>query len=171
MNFISGRVLFAGFLSLGVFGASHYLAQRFRPPPQKMNTQKPLAQAEQLNDAVEKRSVSSLIWKDLSEGEALHAGEAVKTSENGEVRIQFENSSKFIDLEPDSQIILQQESGSEISLDLVQGSFVVAQKSESPANEKEPTLVLKSKEGSLDLSQATAHLQKSQDSSVNIQVM
>lgn len=170
MNSILSRVMTASVLSLGVFGASQYLSERIRPKIKEETSQKAIAVIEDLNNGAEKRTTGSLVWKVISLGESLQPGEAVKTLESGEARIRFHMSSKYIELEPESLIIMTQEKDREISLELMSGSALVAQ-NESLAKDNEPLLTVKSDQGKLDLSEATAHLSKSRSGDLDVQVI
>ena len=50
-----------------------------------------IAIAKEINSSsgAEKRAVASLVWKNISTGENLLSGEAVKTTEDGEAKIQI----------------------------------------------------------------------------------
>lgn len=167
------RLSMALALSLSVLGGSFYFAKQFESATVSDSSQKPVAFAKQINDEVERRPVTSLVWNLLDAGEPLYPGEAIKTSEKGEVRIQFAESSRFIDLDPDSLIVISQGSKNEISLDLQGGSLFVSQgdNKTAGANSNEPALTLNSENGKVDLSQATAQLSKSEGKAIDVQVL
>ncbi len=171
MRRIWKRIIAAAILSFSVYGATQYFADQFRPQRQIENTENPIAYIKDVDDEVEKRAVTSLVWKGVSTGELLHPGEAIKTSSQGEVRIQFTESSRFIDLDPDSLIVLTQEKNSEISLDLLNGSLLVGQKQEQSSAKSEPALTLKSSQGKVDLSEATAQISKSSGDQIDVRVL
>lgn len=171
MNSVWLRVFIAGILSLGVYGASQYLASSYRPVAAKNEAQKPIAFIQELQEDAEKRAANSLVWKSLTAGEDLRPGEAVKTSENSELRIQFVGSNRYIDLDPETLIVLNLEKGNEIALDLIDGSLFLGQEESKATSETAPALTLKSKDGNIDLTNATAQLSKSENENVSVQVI
>lgn len=171
------RLSMALALSLSVLGGSFYFAKKFESSSTSDKNLPPVAFAKQINDEVERRPVTSLVWSILDTGEPLYPGEAIKTSERGEVRIQFAESARFIDLDPDSLIVINQGGKNEISLDLQGGSLFVSQgertgdKAAGAAASSEPALTLNSANGKVDLSQATAQLSKSDGKDIDVQVL
>ncbi|MCE3010616.1 MAG: hypothetical protein LW875_08390, partial [Proteobacteria bacterium] len=133
--------------------------------------EKPIAYVTQINEDVHRRPTTRLLWQLLDSGEALFPGEAIRTSAEGEVRIQFSGTDRFLDLEPGSLILISQGKRSEISLDLLDGSFFVAQKEGSSSSSDGPALTLKSESGVVDLSKATAQLSKTQGKPLDVQVI
>lgn len=133
----------------------------------------PLAQVATVGDEVLRRPATRLLWEQVNTGDNLYNGETIRTSALGELRIQFEDG-RYIDLEPDSLIVLQKMKG-EISLDLMEGSLFVNAKSGEPAagakGEAAPGLVLNSKNGKVDLNGSSASLSKGNGDRVNMQVL
>ncbi len=173
------RILIAASISLACFGATSFWYRYTRSDSQRGKNQKPIAFAERTQEEIHRRPVTRLIWQLVNNGEPLFPGEAIRTSPGGEVRIQFADSDKYIDLEPDSLIIISQ-SKNEISLDLMDGSFMVAQNSHTAETEldkkknpqqADPTLTLNSANGKVDLSNATASLSKSTTGNIDLQVI
>lgn len=142
-----------------------------RPVSNARGDQKPIAYVERSQDEIHRRPVTRIIWQLIGDGEPVFPGEAIRTSSQGEVRIQFADSPRFIDLEPDSLIVISQSAKKEISLDLVDGGLTVNQGSASPAETQGPALTLKSGESKVDLSKATASLSKSSGSDINLRVL
>lgn len=132
------------------------------------NQESPLAQVGNVSDEVLRRPPTRLLWHSVNTGDALFNGEAIRTSSNGEVRIQFEDG-RFIDLEADSLIVLTKAQG-EIALDLMEGSLFVNAKNTEASTEKS-NLVLNSAQGKVDLSQASATLSKADGQKLNLQVI
>ncbi|MGZ3746447.1 MAG: hypothetical protein ACXWRE_03790, partial [Pseudobdellovibrionaceae bacterium] len=95
--------------------------------------------------------------------------ERVDAAEKGEVRIQFADSNRYLDLESGSLIVIQQNKG-EIALDLMEGSLFVAAAKEGAESEG-TALVLNSASGKVDLSKASANLSKSNNNQMEIQVL
>ncbi len=133
------------------------------------DTEKPLAYVGKTNDEIQRRPVTRLLWQQVSTGDPLFNGEAIRTSENGEVRIQFADSSRYLDLEPESLIVIQQNKG-EIALDLMEGSLFVAA-GKTGAESDGTALVLNSASGKVDLSKASASLSKTSAHQVDVQVL
>lgn len=134
----------------------------------------PLAQVGKVGEEVLRRSATRLLWRAVNTGDTLYNGESIRTSERGEVRIQFEDG-RFIDLESDSMIVLQKSKG-EIALDLMEGSVFVNAKSADGAADpsgatRAPALVLNSNQGKVDLTGASASLAKGKGNQLNVQVL
>ncbi len=130
----------------------------------------PLAQVSQVSDEVLRRPPTRLLWNVVNTGDPLYNGEAIRTSDAGEVRIQFEDG-RYIDIEPDSLIVLSKAQG-DISLDLMEGGlFVNAKSDSSKPSQTGGGLILNSAQGKVDLSGATASLSKSDDQKLNLQVV
>ncbi|MFN8791588.1 MAG: FecR domain-containing protein [Bdellovibrionales bacterium] len=124
-----------------------------------------------VSDEVLRRPPTRLLWHAVNTGDPLFNGEAIRTSPLGEVRVQFEDG-RYIDIEPDSLIVLSKAEG-EISLDLMEGGLFVNAKSETNQKSDAPSsgLVLKSAQGKVDLSGASATLSKSSGQDLNLQVV
>ncbi len=130
----------------------------------------PLAQVGQVSDEVLRRPPTRLLWHSVNTGDPLFNGEAIRTSAAGEVRIQFEDG-RYIDIEPDSLIVLSKAQG-EISLDLMAGGLFVNAKSDGTATGPAAGgLVLNSAQGKVDLSGASASLSKEEGQKLNLQVV
>ncbi len=165
------RLLFAAGISLACFAATHFWYQSTSQSNTDHGDQKPVAYVDRTKDEIHRRPVTRIIWQLINDGEPLYPGEAIRTSSDGEVRIQFAESSRFIDLEPDSLIVISQSNNNEIALDLVDGSLMVNQGTSSGTNENQgPALTLKSGQSKVDLSQATAALSKS-GGNIDLQVL
>jgi hypothetical protein len=133
------------------------------------DNEKPLAYVGKTSEEIQRRPATSQRWQEVNTGEPLFNGEAIRTSEKGEVRIQFADSTRYLDLEPESLIVIQQNKG-EIALDLMEGSlFVAAAKAGTESDES--ALVLNSASGKVDLSKASASLSKSGGNQVDVQVL
>lgn len=131
----------------------------------------PLAQVSRVGDEVLRRPPTRLLWQAVNTGDNLYNGETIRTSNRGELRIQFEDG-RYIDLEPDSLIVLQKSKG-EISLDLMEGSLFVNAKAGDGATGAgaAPGLVLNSKNGKVDLTGASASLSKGSGDRLDVQVL
>jgi len=162
------RLLWAAMLSCAGFGAT-FTWYNFTKNKSQTNDEKPLAYVGKVTEEIQRRPATRLLWQEVNTGEPLYNGEAIRTSEKGEVRIQFADSNRYLDLEPESLIVIQQNKG-EIALDLMEGSLFVAAAKEG---EEVPgtSLVLNSANGKVDLSKASASLSKSSGNQVDVQVL
>lgn len=166
------RLFVAAFLSGCGFLATHYWYKMTEKPVSTLGAI-PLAQVGKVGDEVLRRSATRLLWRTVNTGDTLFNGESIRTSERGEVRIQFDDG-RFIDLEPDSMIVLQKTKG-EIALDLTEGSIFVNAKAtggpDEPGATRGPALVLNSNQGRVDLSGASASLAKGKGNQLDVQVL
>ncbi|MFN8847107.1 MAG: FecR domain-containing protein [Bdellovibrionales bacterium] len=163
---IKRLLLAAGLSGLGV--AATFIWYRSTDSANLSTLEAPLAQVGNVSEEVLRRPPTRLLWHSVNTGDPLFNGEAIRTSANGEVRIQFEDG-RYIDLEADSLIVLTKAQG-EISLDLMEGSLFVNAKSSDQSIEKS-NLVLNSAQGKVDLSQASATLSKTEGQKLNLQVL
>jgi hypothetical protein len=151
------RLLFAAAISAACFAINLFWYYKTGSVASESNDAKPIAYVGKTIDEIQRRPTDRLIWNNVQTGDPLYTGEAVKTSKEGEVRIQFADSESYIDLESDSLIVIQQTSG-EINLDLMEGSLFVNTTDKSTTA---PNLSLTSKQGKVDLSKAKVSLSKS----------
>jgi len=163
------RLLIAAFISSSVFAVTWFWYKSTEDRISSHGNEKPLAYVGKLVDDIQRRPASRLLWQLVNTGEPLYNGEAIRTSERGEVRIQFADSDRYLDLEPESLIVIKKSEG-EIALDLMEGSLFVNAKA-GAADGKAPGLVLNSANGKVDLSQASASLSKGRGGSVDVQVL
>lgn len=174
------RLFWAAFLS-GCGFAATITWYKSTEKSTRTRSEIPLAQVGKVGDEVLRRSATRLLWNSVSTGDSLFNGETIRTSDKGEIRIQFEDG-RFIDLEADSMIVLKKNQG-EIALDLMEGSlFVNAQAtlptqaneadSSSAANAKQKTgLVVNSGQGKVDLTGSSANLARGQGTALDVQVV
>jgi hypothetical protein len=164
------RLAFAATVSSSVFVGTWMWYQSTDNSISSHNTEKPLAYVGKVMNDIQRRPSSRLLWQIVNTGEPLYNGEAIRTSEQGEVRIQFADSDRYLDLEPESLIVIKKSEG-EIALDLMEGSLFVNAKEGGTADPSAPTFVLNSAAGKVDLSQASASLSKGKGNSVDVQVL
>ncbi|AHZ86353.1 hypothetical protein AB1A81_05135 [Bdellovibrio bacteriovorus] len=163
------RLLIAALSSSSVFAATWFWYQSTADTHSSNSNEKPLAYVGKVVEDIQRRPASRLLWQLVNTGEPLYNGEAIRTSERGEVRIQFVGSDRYLDLEPESLIVIKKSEG-EIALDLMEGSLFVNAKT-GTAEGDAPGLVLNSANGKVDLSQASASLSKGRGDSVDVQVL
>jgi hypothetical protein len=164
------RLAFAATVSSSVFVGTWMWYQSTDNSISSNNTEKPLAYVGRVMNDIQRRPSSRLLWQIVNTGEPLYNGEAIRTSEQGEVRIQFADSDRYLDLEPESLIVIKKSEG-EIALDLMEGSLFVNAKEGGTADPSAPSFVLNSANGKVDLSQASASLSKGKGNSVDVQVL
>ncbi len=139
----------------------------FRETKQNSASSTPLvAQAAEVNNEVLRRPAARLLWESVNTGDDLHDGETIRTSENGDLRIRFDDG-RYIELEPESLVVLQK-SERAISLDLLEGSLFVDAKA---VNGDADSLVLKSGNKSVDLSGAKASLSRGAGNRLDVEVL
>ncbi|KYG64557.1 hypothetical protein AZI85_03870 [Bdellovibrio bacteriovorus] len=163
------RLLVAALSSSSVFAVTWYWYQSTEDRNSSYGNEKPLAYVGKVVEDIQRRPASRLLWQLVNTGEPLYNGEAIRTSERGEVRIQFVDSDRYLDLEPESLIVIKKSEG-EIALDLMEGSLFVNAKA-GGTETNAPGLVLNSANGKVDLSQASASLSKGRGNSVDVQVL
>ncbi len=164
------RLVVAAVCSSSVFAGTYYWYKSTDQASSSHGNEKPLAYVGKVVDDIQRRPASRLLWQLVNQGEPLYNGEAVRTSERGEVRIQFTDSDRYLDLEPESLIVIKKSEG-EIALDLMEGSLFVNAKAGANDTPGAPGLVLSSANGKVDLSNASAALSKGRGNAVDVQVL
>ncbi|UYL09698.1 hypothetical protein B9G69_003805 [Bdellovibrio sp. SKB1291214] len=163
------RLVIAAIASSSVFALTFYWYHSTGKTQNSHSNEKPLAYVGKVVDDIQRRQATRLLWQLVNTGEPLYDGEAIRTSDRGEVRIQFTDSDRYLDLEPESLIVIKKTQG-EIALDLMEGSLFVNAKAGAQEGDA-PGLVLNSANGKVDLSQASASLSKGSGNSVDVQVL
>lgn len=162
------RLVFASIISSSIFAVTWFWYKSTENRITFYGSEKPLAYVGKSFEDIQRRPAARLLWQSVNTGEALYNGEAIRTSAKGEVRVQFADSDRYLDLEPDSLIVIKKAQG-EIALDLMEGSLFVNAKNGSGSDDG--GLVLNSANGKVDLSGASASLSKSNGSEVGFQVL
>ncbi len=163
------RLLFAAMVSSSIFAGTWFWYQATGDTYSTNGNEKPLAYVGKVMNDIQRRPASRLLWQLVDKGEPLYNGEAIRTSEDGEVRIQFADSDRFLDLEPESLIVIKKMEG-DIALDLMEGSLFINAKQGSAGTE-EPGLVLNSANGVVDLSKASVSLTKTKGKNIDVQIL
>ncbi len=159
------RLAIAACLSLVGMGTT--ILWYYETAPKIIGTgEAPLAQAARVDEEVLRRPPTRLLWRPVNIGDNLYNGETIRTSDQAEMRIQFPDG-RYVDLQPDSLIVLQKSNG-DINLDLLDGSLFVNGKAGGKA---ESGLLLNSANGKVDLTNASATLTRSAGDSLNLQVV
>lgn len=115
---------------------------------------------------IHRKGANNTLWEPAEQLDRLRAGDSVRTSGKSEARIQFYQSNRYIDLEPDSMIVIQKQE-SEISLELLEGSLFVNGVDQNSKN----ALTLKSQGGKVDLSKSAAQLSGSSNAAMDLKVL
>lgn len=163
------RLLVAALISSSVFAVTWFWYASTDSHVVRHDNEKPLAYVGKVVEDIQRRPASRLLWQLVNSGEPLYNGEAIRTSERGEVRIQFVESDRYLDLEPESLIVIKKSEG-EIALDLMEGSLFVNANTEAQGTDG-LGLVLNSAQGKVDLTQASASLSKGKGNNVDVQVL
>ncbi len=143
-----------------------------KPKSKNDDLSTPIAFVDKTNEDVNRKSAIRSLWEPTIVGDALKVGDAIRTSSNGEIRIQFLNSDRYLELEPDSLIVLQQ-TEKEITLDLMEGSAFVngPQTNTVTPNTTNLNLTLNTQNGKVDLSKSTAIISGSSQNKMDVKVI
>lgn len=116
-------------ISFGLVTAWYYFSS---PENKNVTNQEPIAVVKQTKEEVDRRPAKRQVWRAISNGEVVYSGEAIRTAKGSEVKIQFLDGSRSIDIEPESIVMILQNSNKEFSLDLMEGgASVVADKNDT----------------------------------------
>lgn len=125
---------------------------------------KTVAHLSESKNEVQKKQANRVIWQSVDIDEALHAGEAVRTSADSEAKIIF-NSGAQVQMDPDSVVVIE-EVGDKINLDFVKGNLFFK------GGGKKDQLGLRSGSTNIDLKNGEVALNKSQDGkALDVQVL
>lgn len=168
------RLAAASLISSSVFAATYIWYKSSEVRYSQNSDEKALAFAAKVVEDIQRRPASRLLWQNIDAGEALYNGEAIRTPSNGEVRIQFADSDRYIDLEADSLIVIKKSEG-DIALDLMEGSLFVNAASGATGSDvsgdKKLNLVLTADGSKVDLSKASASLSRGKNNKLDVQVL
>ena len=132
MNEQVRRFIMAGMISGTSFCL--VLAWYYFSEPQNKNVTnaQPIAVVKQIKEEVDRRPAKRQVWQSISKGEVVYSGEAIRTAKGSEVKIQFLDGSRSIDIEPESIVMILQSANKEFSLDLMEGgASVIADKADA----------------------------------------
>lgn len=129
MNEQVRRFLMAGMISatsLGLVVGWYFYSE---PNDKNVTNQQPIAVVKQIKEEVDRRPAKRQVWQTIVNGEPVYSGEAIRTAKGSEVKIQFLDGSRTIDIEPESIVMILQSANKEFSLDLMEGgASVIADK-------------------------------------------
>lgn len=161
------RLSVAVLLSLLTLVFTFWWYDQTLPKNTKNTTDKPIAFVGPIVNEVLKRPADRLLWQNAETNEPLFNGEAIRTPADANAKVLFEGSGRVLDIEPGSLIVIQKNEG-QIALELMEGSIQVAKNQNAYQNSN---LVLKSENGQIDLSQATASLSKNSKTGLSLEVL
>lgn len=164
LNSTYKRLLIAGLISSTGFATSYIWYQSGLRSDLDHGNQKPIARLVDLNLEVQRKPIKRVIWQNLNKDALLYAGEAIRTAENSEAKIEFIQSGTVIDLEPESLVVLQESEG-KVALDFMQGNLFV-----KAGENEDGNLTLKSGNNQIKVGQSELSLGKEKNGNVNLQV-
>lgn len=132
MNEQVRRFIMAGMISGTSFClvlAWYYISE---PQNKNVSNAQPIAVVKQIKEEVDRRPAKRQVWQSITKGEVVYSGEAIRTAKGSEVKIQFLDGSRSIDIEPESIVMILQSANKEFSLDLMEGgASVIADKADA----------------------------------------
>jgi len=159
------RLLIAGFISLTSLAIVQIWFDLTKPELSGQSNQEPIAFIKQIKDDVDRRPVKRQVWQSLTKGDYVFSGEAIRTLKDSEVQIEFIEGGRSINIEPESIVLIAQNSNKELALDLMEGgASVVANESK-----KDDSTINLIQNGKSIVIKGSAVLSKSNTGSLEIQ--
>jgi hypothetical protein len=125
----------------------------------------PIARLNESSNDVQRKPLKRVIWESVSKNDDLYPGEAIRTTENAEAKIQLVKSGAVIHLEANSLVVLE-ENENGMSLDFLQGNLFVS----SSGGGGGDGLTLKMGSDEVKLNSADLSLSKGSDGKVDLAV-
>lgn len=125
----------------------------------------PIAKLNESKLEVQRKPQRRVIWENVNKNDSLFAGETIRTSAGAEAEILLLKSNTIIKLEPESQVILE-ENEKGLSLNFLEGNLYV----QSSGTTGDNGLTLKSGNSQVKLTSADLSLSKEQSGAVNMAV-
>ena len=119
------RLFIAAFVSLTSLAIVQIWFDLTTPDSFGVNNQEPIAFIKSVKDDVDKRPIKRQVWQSLTKGDYVFSGEAIRTAKDSEVQIEFVDGGHSINIEPDSIVLIAQNSNKELALDLMEGGATV----------------------------------------------
>lgn len=164
MGRYSIRILTALLISGSCYYGTYYWYHSHESIHKNHSSKNSIARLVHHYNEVQRKPTARVIWETLSDGETLYPGEAIRTTDIAEAKIEFLNTGAIIELEPDSLIVLE-ENEDGIALDFLKGNLFVK---ETGNNNK--SLKLKSGKSEIKLDNTTLSLSKNNTGSVKLKV-
>ena len=111
MNRQFRKLIFAAFISALGFVGTYSWYNQYQAHSNANENEKIVAFVDKTKDRSERRAVTRILWQEINQGDALYSGEAIRTSSTSEVIIQFIDSKRYLELEPESLVVIQQNEG------------------------------------------------------------
>lgn len=126
----------------------------------------PIARMNESTNDVQRKPLKRVIWESVTKNDDLFPGEAIRTTENAEARIQLVKSGTIIHLEPNSLVVLE-ENEFGLSLDFLQGNMFVSGSGGAGSGD----ITLKTGSGEVKMNSADMSFSKGQDGTVDVAVL
>lgn len=133
-------------------------------PKRARNDKAPVARLTESANEVQRKEVKRVIWELVSRNDEFYPGEAIRTTERAEAKIQLLKSGTVIHLEPESLVVLE-ENDNGLALDFLQGNLFVQGGGAGAAD-----VTLKSGASEIKLKSADMSLSKDKTGQVNLEV-
>lgn len=164
MNRNVKRLALSLVLSAGCFAASVIWFHSGKPAAGP-GDRSPIARLNESSNDVQRKPLKRVIWESVSKNDDLFPGEAIRTTDNAEARIELVKSGTVIHLEPNSLVVLE-ENENGMSLDFLQGNMSVS----STGTGEGDSLTLKTGSGEVKVKSAEMSLSKRQDGKIDMAV-
>lgn len=166
MNSSFKRILMAAFVSSLGCALTFYWHIKTEPKSISDSEADIIAYISKTKQETHRKGSNKALWEPAEELDRLRSGDSVRTSGSSEAKIKFYNSERYIDLEPNSMIVIQKQE-SDINLELLEGSLFVNGVDKNNKN----SLTLKSQDGKVDLSKSAAQLSGSSKNTIDLKVI
>ncbi|MCB0413021.1 MAG: FecR domain-containing protein [Bdellovibrionales bacterium] len=133
------RLIIALFFSMTCYGATEYWYISTRKVRKIDSSKPPIATLIESENQVQRKPISRIIWESISLNEALYAGESIRTSNNSQAKIKFENTGTIIELEPESLIVLEESKG-KVTLNFLKGNIFLNNESKNKQSGNDLTI-------------------------------
>jgi hypothetical protein len=124
------RLLFAALLSATGFGITYLWSHQNRLKI-SVDDLSPVARVISFSSEVQRRPSKRLIWQDISKNQELYSGEAIRTSNLAEAKIQFLDENVSFALEPDSVVEIERRKSGALNLGFLKGGMIVKSSQEN----------------------------------------
>ena len=149
------RLAVAFILSAGSFYAVEHWYRSIHTNSNVNTTQRAVAKLIQLSNEVQRKPVTRLIWEVIRQNENLYPGEAIRTTATSDATIYFMKTGTTVELEPESQVIIQSNQN-EVTLNFVKGNLFVKQN--MPRSSPTANIKLQTAKGDIHLKSAELFL-------------
>ena len=167
----SKRLIVAALISGGCWAGTDYWYELNRPKSNNSGALKSIALLEDVDNEVQRKARGRTFWETVTRNQDLFAGENIRTLKASEARILFKSSGLVIDLEPDSEITIE-ENREGLALTFLKGNLFVKSQTfaggaRGPAAKK---ITLKTKNSEIDLAEADLSISETKTGDVSLDV-